>query len=155
MASRNATLSAMAELVLVKAEDCLPLRQSVLRPGLPEKESVYPNDNNDRSTHYAMRHRKQTLGVISMLHEPRGDVGSEMYRIRGLAVLPEHQRQGLGTTLLKTIQTIATKRGGGLWANVRESAVPFYARAGFVAEGEEFDLKGIGAHRLMTWRPAP
>lgn len=145
----------MAELVLLKAEDCIPLRREVLRPGRPAKESSYPQDENERSTHYGIRQRNKTLAVISMLHDPRGEIGSEMWRIRGMAVLPEHQRKGHGAMLLKTIQAIVTKRGGGLWANVRTGVAPFYAAHGFSAEGEEFDLKGIGPHVVMTWRPKP
>ncbi len=143
----------MTELVLLEAKDCLPLRQEVLRPGLPPEESVYPQDADERSTHYGVRQRKKTLGVISMLHDPRGDIGSEMWRIRGMAVLPDHQRQGHGSTLLKTIQAIVTKRGGGLWANVRTGVADYYAQHGFQAEGEEFELPGIGPHVVMTWHP--
>jgi GNAT superfamily N-acetyltransferase len=145
----------MAELVLLKAEDCVPLRREVLRPRRPKKESLYPQDDDDRSTHYGVRQRDKTLGVISMLHDQRGGIGSEMWRIRGMAVLADEQRKGYGGMLLKTIQAIATKRGGGLWANVRTGVVEYYRSHGFSEEGDVFDLKGIGPHVVMTWRPKP
>ncbi len=145
----------MPELTLLKAADCIPLRQSVLRPDRPGSENHYPQDDDERSAHYGIRHRKKTLAVASMLHDPRGDVGSEMWRIRGMAVLPDEQRKGYGAMLLKTLQAIVAKRGGGAWANVRTTAADFYGKHGFRQEGDVFDIEGIGPHVLMTWRPEP
>lgn len=146
--------AAMAvEVVLVPPEECLPVRCEVLRPGLPEEQSVYAEDSDERSTHYAVKKGKQTLGVISLLHDQRGGVGSEMWRIRGLAVREEHRKQGHGGKLIEMAKAIAGRRGGGVWANVRTTAQDFYAAHGFVPEGEVFDLPGIGPHVVMTWRP--
>lgn len=154
-APRDATLAGMAELVLITAKECVPLRQEVLHPGRPVEESIYPHDEDERSTHYGICQRGKTLGVISMLHEPRGEIGEEMWRLRGMAVLPDQQRKGYGSMLMKTIQAIVGKRGSGLWAPVRTDVVDYCQGHGFVEQGDAFDLEGLGPHVLMTWRPKP
>ena len=86
---------------------------------------------------------------------PGGEVGEEMWRLRGLAVLPDQQGKGYGSMLMKTIQAIVGKRGSGLWAQVHMDVAGYCQKHGFVEQGEAFDLKGRGPHVLMTWRPKP
>jgi GNAT superfamily N-acetyltransferase len=145
----------MPELVLSKAEECRPLRRAVLRPHQGPEACVYEGDDDTRTLHLLAKEGKQVLGVISVYHDPRGEVGSEVWRIRGLAVDPEHRGQGLGRMLLAAVQAVVEKRGGGLWANVREGAVDFYAAHGFERQGGPFEVPDLGPHLVMTWRPAP
>jgi ribosomal protein S18 acetylase RimI-like enzyme len=145
----------MPELVLVTAKDCLPLRRSVLRPKQPKRACLYENDDHQDTVHYAMKQDDEVLGIVSIFRDLRGEVGSEMWRVRGLAVSPEAQGDGLGNTLMRTVQAIVTKRGGGLWANVRTSAGGFYEGHGFQVQGDPFSIKGLGPHTVMTWRPEP
>jgi len=156
----------MPELILVTPEECRPLRLAVLHPGAAATAALYPNDDDERSTHYCMKKGKQVLACISLLHEPLGEIGSEMWRVRGLAVRPEQQRSGLGSTLLETAKAIAGKRGGGAWALVDAAAAPFFEAHGFRQQaglpGAALDAPGASAvrsgpprrddERLMTWR---
>lgn len=143
---------------MVKAEEVRPLREQILRPGRPKKESVYPGDDEPRTLHLVLKEKKTVLGGVSLFHDPRGDAGArgtpgcEVWRVRGMAVIPERRREGLGRRLGQAVQAVVEKRGGGVWANVRTDARPFYEALGWVAEGETFVLKGIGEHVLMTWR---
>lgn len=145
------------ELILTGPDECRPLREAVLRPGQPRSRSIYPGDDDERAVHFTMKQGKRVLGAVTLLHAPRAGIGSETWRIRGMAVLPEHQGEGLGTTLMRAVQAVAEKRGGGIWANVRMPAVGFYAAHGFQALGEEQDGHGKGGqpHQVMTWHPAP
>lgn len=145
----------MVELVLVKADDVRPLRREVLRPGQPDEASTYAGDDDSRTLHAVFKDDATTVGVVSLLHDPRGDVGSEVWRVRGMAVLPDRRREGLGTRLMSTVQAVVEKRGGGLWANVRLSAIPFYSARGFLAVSDEFEVDGVGTHVVMTWTPKP
>ena len=69
-----------------------------------------------------------------------------------MAVLAEWRGQGVGSALLELMLGAAQARGAtAVFLNAQTSAVGFYARAGFVAEGEEFLDAGI-PHLRMTRR---
>ena len=67
-----------------------------------------------------------------------------------MAVLAAWRGRGVGRDLLHSALQIARERGLKLaYLNAQTYAVPFYARAGFVVQGEEFLDAGI-PHRYMT-----
>ena len=69
-----------------------------------------------------------------------------------MAVLAEWRGQGVGSALLECVVEAARKRGvGTAFLNAQITAVEFYARAGFIAEGEMFLDAGI-PHLRMTRR---
>ncbi len=69
-----------------------------------------------------------------------------------MAVLPEWRRQGVGSALLRAAIGRARFRGYPvLGLHAQTHAIPFYARHGFVPEGEVFLEAGI-PHRRMTLR---
>lgn len=76
-------------------------------------------------------------------------------KIGRLAVLKAWRGKGVGEALLRTMVEQARARH---WPEValdsQSYAIPFYERAGFVAEGEEFMDAGI-PHRLMRLALAP
>lgn len=142
----------MAELLLVDAETCRPVRAAVLRPHRPAEENVYPRDDDERTLHVALEERGRIVGVGTMLPDDEGAPGGERWRIRGMAVLPEHRGRGFGRMMLRTLLAVAAKRGGGLWCRARTDVVGFYEREGLVACGEPFEVDGLGPHVVMTWR---
>lgn len=148
----------MPELILVKAADCLPLRERILRPGQAPSAYTYAQDDDPRALHFGVRAGKQLVGVASLLPEPRGDAypggpGPEGWRLRGMAVEEERRGTGLGRMLLQAVQAVVQQRGGGLWFTARVKVRPFYERYGCVALGEVFELPGGGPHVVMTWHP--
>ena len=71
------------------------------------------------------------------------------HKIGRMAVLSDWRGHGVGTALLRELVSRARTQGWpavGLAAQV--SAIGFYERAGFVAQGEEFEDAGL-AHRAM------
>jgi predicted GNAT family N-acyltransferase len=69
-----------------------------------------------------------------------------------MAVLAQWRGQGVGSALLELMLGAAQARGAtAVFLNAQTSAVGFYARAGFVVEGEEFLDAGI-PHLRMTRR---
>lgn len=67
-----------------------------------------------------------------------------------MAVLVEWRGQGVGSALLECVVEAARKHGiGAVFLNAQITAVEFYARAGFIAEGEMFLDAGI-PHLRMT-----
>ncbi len=76
--------------------------------------------------------------------------GPGLWRLRGMAVDPDHQGIGVGTALLARVRDFVDRSGGGLiWCNARVSAQDFYVAAGFVSIGEPWDEPGIGPHVRM------
>jgi predicted GNAT family N-acyltransferase len=61
-----------------------------------------------------------------------------------MAVLADWRRQGVGAGLLKELLELARRHAlGPVFLNAQSSAVGFYQRFGFVAEGEPFMEAGI------------
>jgi len=142
----------MDELLLVRAADCRPLREAILRPGQPPEAYTYASDDDGQALHFAVKTAKGAVqGVASVLPEARTDGGRQTWRLRGMAVIPERRGAGLGRMLLQAVQAVVQQRGGGLWCTARTNVEGFYLAHGFRREGEVFDLPGGGPHVLMTW----
>lgn len=74
--------------------------------------------------------------------QPDGKIGR-------MAVLREWRGRGLGQAILDELVRAAADSGlTTVYLHAQTHAMPFYERAGFVAEGPEFDEAGI-PHRLM------
>jgi GNAT superfamily N-acetyltransferase len=139
----------------VPADVVRPLRQAVLRPHQTLAEQVWPGDDTPGAAHFAARDPAAPdalLGIASVTpephpHEPRpGD-----WRVRGMATAPAARGLGLGAHLLAACVAHARASGAHrVWCTARSPVVGFYARAGFVPEGDEFVIPAIGPHRLMT-----
>lgn len=70
-------------------------------------------------------------------------------RIGRMAVLADWRGRGIGTSLLQAMIAHARSEGmAELTLHAQVTAIPFYQRLGFEAEGPEFDDAGI-PHRAM------
>lgn len=104
-------------------------------------ESLEWDAQDDVSVHaLAVDSRGQPIGCARLL--PDGHIGR-------VAVLAAWRRNGVGSALLDTLTLAARARGDArVMLNAQVSAIPFYARHGFVAHGAVFDEAGI-AHQAM------
>lgn len=150
------------------------LRQSVLRPHQRIDEVGFPGDGSPGACHFAARivpglggaagggligvASGGLIGVVSVIPEaaPRqlaGPAAAGAWRLRGMAVHPSARGLGVGRDLLGAVveRMLGLPAPVLLWCTAREAAVGFYAKAGFEEAGGQFDVAGIGAHRLM-WR---
>jgi GNAT superfamily N-acetyltransferase len=145
-------VSAAAAPVPVPAARVRPLRAAVLRLGQAPERLVYAGDNALDTLHLAVIDDGAVIGIATVMADPHPrDPRVGDWRIRGMATEPRHRRAGLGRALLDGCETHARERGGcRLWCNARLPARSFYERAGFLAEGEAFELEGIGAHLIMS-----
>jgi predicted GNAT family N-acyltransferase len=141
------------ELIVVRADECRPLREAVLRPGQPPEAWTYALDDEPRAIHFALKEKKNVVGVASLLPEARDD-GRELWRLRGMAVPEARRGEGFGRTLLAAVQAVVKQRGGGLWCTARTNVATFYERYDFLQVGEVFEVEGAGPHVLMTWNAA-
>ena len=135
----------------VSASEVYPIRQQVLRPDQPPESAVYPGDELESTYHIGLFEEGSLVGIVSLY--PEGPEGYEMdnaWRVRGMAVLPEHHGHGFGSKLLQACMAYASAHGGeALWCNARVKARAFYELRGLCIEGDAFDIPGIGAHYRM------
>jgi predicted GNAT family N-acyltransferase len=120
--------------------------------------SGYPGDDDPRSAHAAVvSGDDEVVAVGTVLPEapPWEPQRHHGWRIRGMATRDEARRRGLGGLVLAALLDHVATRGGGLvWCNARVPARTLYARAGFIARGQVFDIPGIGPH-IHMWRTVP
>ena len=65
-------------------------------------------------------------------------------RMKRVAVAPVLQNRGLGTAMLRFCEGRARTMGASeLYAHARHTALRFYEKAGYSAEGDYFDEVGI------------
>ncbi len=143
----------------ISAADCLDLRHRVLRPNQPVAACVYPLDEAPGTLHLGYRDDSGSiLGIASVFHEAPADRKVDnAWRIRGMAVDPTKQGQGIGAALLAGLIDYATAQQQGgieglLWCNGRTTVEPFYVAQGFQRIGDVFDLPPIGPHVVLERR---
>lgn len=95
------------------------------------------------ATHFLLRDGETPLATARLLDK------HGLAKIGRVAVLKEARGQGLGLLLMSAVIEEALRRGfEESVLDAQTYAIPFYARLGYVAEGEEFDDAGI-PHFLM------
>ena len=130
--SRTEFLSALRVRVRVFVEE---------QGGPPEDE---PDAWDSAARHFVVLAEEQVVGTARLYHPAHG-----LAKVGRLALTTEYRGRGWGALLLGEL--VAQARALGVSAVILDaqvSAVPFYARFGFIAEGEEF-LEGGIVHRRM------
>lgn len=147
---------------LIPAATTHDLRLRVLRPGQPPERADYGADQHPSAFHLgAFTTDGRLVGVASFYHEPfpqdahhpAYDEEADDWRLRGMAVEPDLQGQGVGRALIDAgVERLVAKKGGWLWCNARTTAEPFYTALGFDTFGDPFEMAEIGTHYLMARR---
>jgi predicted GNAT family N-acyltransferase len=142
----------------ISAQEVLPLRLEVLRPGRPPETAIFAGDDLPTTTHWGAFTPQGELVAIATLMEgsPKPDKSAEGgtgaapgWQLRGMASSPSVRGQGYGAAVLQAVVDHVKARNGLLWCNARESAVGFYLGFGFKTEGKIFDIAGVGPHYVM------
>jgi predicted cupin superfamily sugar epimerase len=137
----------------ITAEETRPLRQQVLRPQQRVDELVFGCDGHPDALHLGAFHRGWLIGITSVAPEPMPGLaaGAGVWQMRGMAVLPGAQGQGVGRQIVEACLVHLRARGARrLWFNARTSARLFYERLGCETVGGEFDVPTVGPHYVMT-----
>lgn len=144
------------DLVLRRAllAEVLLLRHAVLRPGLPLETARFDGDDDPGTRHFGafLRDGGAVVGCVSSMRRPR--LGEDAWQVRGLATRDDLARRGIGRALLAyAVEALRAEAGPGLlWCNARVTALRFWARAGWTAASDVFDIPGVGPHRVMQRR---
>jgi predicted GNAT family N-acyltransferase len=126
----------------------LDLRRKVLRWPLGleySKQDIADEANDLHLVGFEDAEPDQSEAIACLLLRPHG----ESLKMRQVAVAESHQNRGLGRLLVAASETWAKELGvAEIELHARETAVPFYERLGYQAEGETFTEVGI-PHRFM------
>ena len=111
------------------------MRRSVLYPHLELSEMEMEEDNS--GIHFGAFKDDRLAGVVSLFQ-----TGTN-FQFRKLAVNPEVQNMGVGSSLLQYITNYAKENGGiRIWCNARLTAINFYLKADFMQTGRLFSKNG-------------
>jgi predicted GNAT family N-acyltransferase len=135
-------------------DEILALRHTVLRPGLPPESAAFDGDDEPETRHFGAFDGPETIGCLSCL---RRDRDGEAHQLRGMATAPAVRGVGVGRALLGFAEEMLVAETGvrGLWCNARVESIGFYERLGWEVVSDEFDVPGVGPHRVMTKRRPP
>jgi len=137
----------------VPEEVTLPLRQAVLRPHMTIDELARAGHAGaDALWCAAYDDAGEVVGTGAVSRgSPPWAPGEPAWRVRAMAVAPDLRGRGIGSAVLDALLDHVRRHGGGLtWCNARTPARGLYARAGFVAVGDEFEIEHIGPHVAMA-----
>ena len=128
---------------LGSAGETLALRGRVLRDGQPHEG--FPEDGWPETFHVLAREGGEVVGVATFI--PRDDG----WQLRGMAVAPEVQGQGVGRALLEmAYERLRSLGATSAWANGRDTALGFYERLGWRVVGDGFLMgSGVAHHRIV------
>ncbi len=121
------------------------LRMRVLYPGRSPERALYPGDA--QAVHIGAFMDGELSGCASLFApEPHGRI-----QLRGMATADAVRGTGAGLTIVRFAEAYAREQNAArLWCNARATAVGFYERCGWMKEGDEFDVAGIGGHFVMV-----
>ena len=141
------------EVRLITAEETLPLRLAVLRPGRPRDSAIFPGDDAPDTRHYGAFLDGRLWSIASLYRaELPEKPGQEAFQLRGMATDPSARNQGLGRALMVAcIEYTQAQRVPILWCNARITAADFYRKLEFEAIGPQFVIPDVGPHFRM-WR---
>jgi [ribosomal protein S5]-alanine N-acetyltransferase len=133
------------------------LRKKVLRPDLSYEELNYEGDLHKDSIHLGYFDRKKIIGIVTLYHTATQKIQNEspetMYRLRGMAVDFDTQKNGIGSSLLQACKDQITSVGGALlWCDARTEAKDFYEKNGFTTVGNQYIVPNVGPHYIMYWK---
>ena len=135
-------------LSLINPKETHKVRHPILRKGRPAASCVFDNDLDPDTLHIGAFQKDLLVGVLSAYHKTHPDFEHHnSYQIRGVAVLEDHQKKGIGRLMMSSIEEkLLEKNVDFIWLNARVSAVPFYQQLRYTVHGDVFDIPPIGPH---------
>lgn len=127
------------------------LRKAVLRPNSPAGPVAY--DLEPTTVHIAAVDAGAVVGCATVFPDPYLDE-PRAWRLRGMAVTPDRQGQGIGRAVLEAATAVAVAADAPLlWANGRVSAIDFYESLGWQPIGPVFSYGPDSIDHRVILRP--
>jgi ElaA protein len=109
---------------------------------------VEEDGRDDAAEHFLARLGTLPVATARARHTPKG------WKVERVAVLRPQRQLGVGRVLVCRVLEHAPP-GSIVYVHAQESALGFWERLGFVAEGPRFEEGGIGHRRMLFRRTAP
>ena len=136
------------------AHEVMDLRHAVLRHGLPRQTAMFPGDDAPTAKHFIAEQDGKVIGCAT-LHLNEWNQ-TPAWQLRGMAVDPAHQGQGVGSALLNAIgNAVAASQTNQLWCNARIHAAEFYRKHGWQTASEVLEIPHAGPHVKMIKSAEP
>ena len=138
----------------ITALETFLVRHPVLRAGKNVESCRFDGDNLETTKHFGFFEHDKLVGVASVYEFKNNNFSeTKQLQLRGMSVLKNYQKQGIGQKLLIHCEKYAIQCNIKLiWFNARISAVLFYEKLGYDRFGKEFDIPEIGKHFVMQKR---
>ncbi|KOS08323.1 acetyltransferase [Flavobacterium akiainvivens] len=137
---------------IISPTETFAVRHPVLRPGKPIETCIFDGDALPTTVHFGIFHESGPIaGVVSVFEAPHTFFTEQkQFQLRGMAVLAEYQKTGLGEQLVLAAEEYARNNNGQrIWFNAREIAIGFYRKMGYETTGVAFSVGDIGIHYVM------
>ncbi|WP_298536142.1 GNAT family N-acetyltransferase [uncultured Algibacter sp.] len=136
---------------LINSEETYKVRHPILRSGKPIESCAFEGDDHKTTLHLGLYFKDEIVGVCSFLKNKHVNINQEsQYQLRGMAVLENFQRTGIGYELLNYAENLLkAKNTNTIWCNAREVALHFYKKNGYTIFGLPFNIGDIGLHYTM------
>ena len=117
-----------------------------------QEQSVSPEEEWDGKDHlcehYLLSDGEAVIGTARVR-----PYGPGIFKVERVAVLKENRTRGAGKAIMQAIlDRLSTRKPNAVVLNAQCAVEEFYARLGFVSEGDVFEEANI-AHIHMVWRP--
>lgn len=146
---------------IISPADTRPLRQKLLRQGVPLDQLIYDGDLEGDTLHVGAFVNNEQVGIATVMRQPptmskgtpkdhRAPTDDRAWRLRGMATDDTVRGLGLGGQMLQAvIGHVALQDGAFLWCDARLIALGFYEKYGFIILGEPYNVPTVGEHRFM------
>jgi GNAT superfamily N-acetyltransferase len=127
------------------------LRVTILRPG--QTSLHFPHENVPATLHFGafLEAPASERNIACVTYLASTWENKPAFQLRGMAVDPAFRNAGVGGKLIDFAESTFAPNGPRiLWCNARNRAIPFYTRHGYKVASEEFDVPGIGPHRVLV-----
>lgn len=140
----------MFEIKQIGAEETYSLRMNVLSHETLA-DCYYKGDFDERSLHIGALKENEIIGVASFFPESHKQLPhKKMYRLKGLAIDPNHQNELRGQTLILFGENILRQNETELiWSTTKVSNINYYRHLGFQESDHVFNFPPKGLHILM------
>jgi len=138
----------MEELLVKKTKNREELEKvfAIRKTVFVEEQNCPPElewENEDVSIHFLAEMNGEPCGACRWRKTEQG------YKLERFAVLKEFRGKRIGQALVAAALADLPENADYIYLNAQITAMPLYARFGFVAEGEQFDEAGIQHFKMV------
>ena len=135
----------------IRSKDTLKIRLEILRPNELLEDCMFVGDDDITTKHFGSFIDNILVGIVSIYKVSHSDFQGVGFQIRAMATISTSRGKSVGANLLNKAEECVLKSDADyVWANARTSAKEFYRKSGYHIDENEFNIKGIGPHVVVS-----